>query len=238
MTEEHKSKKANPNRAGMYFSLFICILALAIGAFSAINRKNELYNSNAVTEESVVEIRKNQTDIKKQETTQISTTQTTAVSSTTVKSQKTTTTEETQSITANHFIMPLGGTLTKKFDKEKMQYSETFGDWRLHLGIDISAKSGTEVFSSGKGKVKKVYKDDSLGDTVAIDHGNGIVCYYCGLSNIVVNKGDIVEIGKKIGVVGEVPSEISEKPHLHFEVEKDGAKVNPIKELELDEKND
>ena len=227
---EHKEKKPNPNKAGMYFSLFICILALAIGAVSAVNRKNELYNSNTVTEKSVVEIRKNQTDIKKE--TQITTT----FYPTTTTFAKTT--AETQSFTANSFIMPLGGTIGKKFSKEKMQFSKTFNDWRLHLGIDIFSKKGTDVFSAGKGRVKKVYKDSALGDTVVINHGNGIVCYYCGLENIKVSKGDIVEIGKKIGVIGKVPCEISEKPHLHFEVEKDGAKVDPIKELELDSKSE
>ena len=69
-------------------------------------------------------------------------------------------------------------------------------------------------------------------------HNNLGSAFHEQMAKFNINKGDIVEIGKKIGVVGEVPSEISEKPHLHFEVEKDGAKVNPIKELELDEKND
>ncbi len=230
---EHKAKKPNPNKAGMYFSLFICILALAIGTVSAVTKKNELYNSNKITEKSVVEIRKNQTDVKKETTTEF---KPTTSSQTTKATEKTT--AETQSFTANHFIMPLGGTLTKEFSKEKLQFSKTFNDWRTHLGIDISAKKGTPVFSAGKGRVKKVFKDEVLGKTAVINHGNGIVCIYSGLSGVTVNKGDIVEIGKQIGVVGEVPSEIGEKPHLHFETEKDGAKVDPIKELELDEKGE
>ena len=77
MGNEHKKGRANPNKAGMYFSLAVCIVALAIGAFSAVNRKNELYNSNVATTESIVEIRKNQTDVTKA-TTEVSAVSTTA----------------------------------------------------------------------------------------------------------------------------------------------------------------
>lgn len=230
MGNEHKKGRVSPNKAGMYFSLAVCVLALAIGAFSAVNRKNELYESELSTTEKVVEIRKNQTDVTK-ETTEI-TTKTTTSEKTTA-----TTTSETQttSIVANHFVMPVGGTLDKEFSNEKLQYSETYGDWRLHQGIDIAAKKGTEVCSAGKGKIKKVYDDELLGETVVIDHGNGIECYYCGVKSVTVSKGDVVEIGEKIGVIGDVPSEIADETHLHFMVLKDGKEVNPIRELELED---
>ena len=223
MGNEHKTGRANPNKAGMYFSLAVCILALALGAFSAINRRNELFENNTGTE-SVVEIRKNQTDVTK------STTVTTTVTTTQVSTTNQTTTKNP---VANHFVMPVGGTLKKEFSNERLQYCETYGDWRLHQGIDIAAKKGTEVCSAGKGKVKKVYVDDMKGETVIIDHGNGVVCYYCGLKNVTVSKGDILEIGQKIGVIGDIPSEIADETHLHFEVTRDSKVVDPIKELEL-----
>lgn len=231
MDNENKNRKANPNKAGMYFSLFICILALAIGTFSAVTRKNELYDSSSVTTEPVVEIRKNKTDVKKETS---STTKAEENQATTVTEQKknTTTQKVTISPVANRFIMPLGGKVDKKFDKEKMQYSQTYGDWRLHTGIDISAKSGTRVFASGKGKVIKVYTDEALGNTVVIDHGNSTIAYYSGLGNITVKKGDILEIGTRIGTVGEIPSEIAEQPHIHFEIEINGEKADPLKILE------
>lgn len=225
MGNEHKKGRANPNKAGMYFSLAVCIVALGIGAFSAVNRKNELYENNVATTESVVEIRKNQTDVTK-ETTESQTTTTTK--------ETTTKTQTTTSIIANHFVLPVGGTIKKEFSNENLQYSETYGDWRLHQGVDIAAKKGTQVNSSGKGKVKKVYTDDMLGETVVIDHGNNIEAYYCGLSNVVVSKGDVVEISQKIGVIGDIPSETADETHLHFMVKIDGNEVDPIKELELE----
>lgn len=236
MGKEHKTGRVNPNKAGMYFSLCICILALAIGAFSAVTRKNELYNSNAVTTQSVVEIRKNQTDVKKQtttkkiETTKASTTAKPSEKTTSVTSQTT-----TARVVANHFVMPVGGTLKKEFSNNKLVYSETYSDWRIHDGIDINAKKGTDVLSAGKGRVKKVYTDEKYGKTVVIDHGNGVVCYYCGLKSIRVAKDDVLEISQKIGVIDEIPSEIADETHLHFSVEKDGKKVDPIKELELNQ---
>lgn len=233
MNNEHKNKKANPNKAGMYFSLIICVLALAIGSFSAVSRKNELYNSSSVTTEPLVEIRKNKTDIKKETSTAKP-----SEKSTSPSSDENSTKASKQTVTinpvANKFIMPVGGTVDKKFDSEKMQYSQTYGDWRMHLGIDISAKKGTKVFSSGKGKVSKVYTDDFLGDTVVIDHGNSILGYYSGLNNILVKKGDVLEIGAQIGTVGEVPGEIAEKPHIHLEFEKNGKPADPLKILDTE----
>ena len=225
MGNEHKTGRVNPNKAGMYFSLVVCLVALIIGAISAAKNTNDLYNSTSVTTQSVVEIRKNKTDVTKQ----------TTVESTTVLPSSTTEKPTTTNIVANHFVMPIGGTIRKNFSNDKLQFSETYGDWRLHTGIDIAAKSGTPISTAGKGKVKKVYNDELLGETVVIDHGNNILGFYCGLKNIVVTKGDILEIGQKIGAVGNIPSEIAEEVHLHFAVKKDDKFVDPIKELELEE---
>ena len=232
MGNEHKKGRVNPNKAGMYFSLAVCVIALAIGSYSAVNRKSELYESGVTTTESVVEIRKNQTDVTKTdaENTTAKTTEKEVETQSTEKSSETTT-----SVVANHFVMPLGGTVKKEFSNENLQYSETYGDWRIHNGIDIAAKKGTEVCSTGKGKVKKVYDDSVLGKTVVIDHGNGIECYYCGVKSVSVTKGDVVEIGQRIGVVGNIPSEVADETHLHFMVLKEGKEVDPMKELELED---
>ncbi len=225
MGNEHKTGRVNSNKAGMYFSLVVCLVALVIGAISAAKNTNDLYNNTSVTTQSVVEIRKNKTDVTKQTTTQ----------TTTVPPSSTTKKPTTTNIVANHFVMPVGGTIKKEFSSDKLQFSETYGDWRLHSGIDIAAKTGTSVSTAGKGKVKKVYYDELLGDTVVIDHGNNILGFYCGLKNIVVTKGDVLEIGQKIGTVGDIPSEIAEEVHLHFAVKKDGKFVNPIEELEIED---
>lgn len=224
MGNEHKTGRVNPNKAGMYFSIVVCLAALIIGAISAAKNTNDLYNNTSVTTQSVVEIRKNQTDVTKKTTSKT----TTALPSSTTEKPTTT------NIVANHFVMPVGGTIDKNYSNDKLQFSETYKDWRLHNGIDIATKKGTTVTTAGKGKVKKVYNDELLGETVVIDHGNNILCYYSGLKNIIVNKGDVLEIGQKIGAVGDIPSEIADEIHIHFAVKKDGKFVDPIEELELE----
>jgi len=224
MGNEHKKGRVDQNKTGMYFSLAVCIVAILIGSVSAIKNKNDLYNNVSLTTKSVVEIRKNQTDVTKQTTV---TTQT--VPTTVITTAKPTTT----SIVANKFVMPVGGRLKKEFSNQKLQYCETYGDWRLHLGVDIAAKKGTDVVSAGKGKVKKVYYDDLYGKTIVIDHGNGVIANYCGVKSVVVSKGDIVEIGERIAVIGEIPCEVADEIHLHFSVKRDSKFVDPIEELEL-----
>lgn len=229
MGNEHKKGRVTPNKAGMYFSLAVCVIALALGSFSAVNKKNELYNEGSIaTTQSVVEIRKNQTDVTKQ-----SETATTAISTATTKETETKTTTTT-SVVANHFVMPLGGTVKKEFSGTKLVYSETFADWRHHDGVDIAAEKGTQVNSAGKGKVAKVFDDVNFGKTVVINHGNGVLAYYCGLNSVCVSKDDVVEISQKIGVVGDIPCEVADRAHLHLKVTVDGNLVDPIKELEID----
>ena len=80
-----ENKKINANRVGLIFSIGVCVLALGIGAFSYSNRSEKLYEKNAVTTKSVVEIRKNQENVQKDSsTTKASSTTTTASQSTTL----------------------------------------------------------------------------------------------------------------------------------------------------------
>ena len=218
MGNEHKKGRANQNRVGMYFSLSVCVVAILLGSVSAIKNKNDLYNNVAVTTKEVVEIRKNQTDVTKQ---------TTVTTQTTTK----TTTQTTTSIVANHFVMPVGGKLNKEFSNQKMQYCETYGDWRLHLGIDIAAKKGSDVVSAGKGKVKKVYVDDLFGKVVVIDHGNGVQTryYHMKKGSLVVKAGQKVSRGQPIGQIGATGYVTG--AHLHFEIRVNGKSINPMSYL-------
>ena len=72
-----------------------------------------------------------------------------------------------------------------------------------------------------------------LGNCVKIDHGNNIIAYYCGLNNATVKKGDVVEVGKTIGGIGEITDESADEYHLHFAVQKDDKWVDPIKTLKI-----
>ena len=129
---------------------------------------------------------------------------------------------------APFFTMPVTGEILKGFDTEKLQYSETYKDWRLHTGIDIAAAKGTKVLSCAQGVVTDCYKDPVLGQVVAVDHGGGIIAFYCGLNEKpVVKAGDKVEAGTQLGVIAAIPGESVEQAHLHLEIEKNGEPIAP-----------
>ncbi|MGV6861082.1 MAG: M23 family metallopeptidase [Putridiphycobacter sp.] len=97
---------------------------------------------------------------------------------------------------------------------------------RMHWGLDFTANTGTNVYATGNGKViateKKMW---GYGQSIIIDHGYGYKTRYAHLSGFNVKVGDIVSRGQIIGYVGSTGK--STAPHLHYEVEKNGKKVNP-----------
>ncbi len=135
---------------------------------------------------------------------------------------------------AESFISPIEGTVLKRYDDIALQYSATYGDMRIHLGLDIKAAADTDVVSCGSGTVIKVYDDNLLGRVVEIDHGNGITVKYCGLAdNVTVSVGDTVNQNEKLATLSGVPSECADEMHLHIEATKDGKSADPVKILKL-----
>ncbi len=144
--------------------------------------------------------------------------------------------EEAQTAASEEFIsfqMPIEGTIIKQFDLEKLQYSATFGDMRLHSGIDIVAVAGTPVMITANGSVKSIEEDALMGSVVTLEHAGGYESIYCGIEEIKFKVGDEVKIGKVLGVVGEIPSECLDDDHLHFEIKKDGKSVSPLEAVNM-----
>ena len=96
---------------------------------------------------------------------------------------------------------------------------------RFHYGMDFTAATGTDVFATGIGVVKSASRETGYGNTIVIDHGYGYDTYYSHLSKINVTVGQKVNRGDIIGFVGSTGT--STAPHLHYEVSKNGVKVNP-----------
>jgi len=96
---------------------------------------------------------------------------------------------------------------------------------RFHYGMDFTAATGTDVFATGIGVVKEASRETGYGNRVVIDHGFGYETFYAHLSKISVKVGQKVNRGDVIGFVGSTGT--STAPHLHYEVSKNGAKVNP-----------
>jgi murein DD-endopeptidase MepM/ murein hydrolase activator NlpD len=104
---------------------------------------------------------------------------------------------------------------------------------KMHKGIDVAAPTGTKVYAAGSGKVLKITSsEDGYGNCIIIEHGFGFVSRYAHLSGFKIKEGDEVKKGDLIGLVGSTGR--STGPHLHYEIEKDGEKIDPKKYIKFD----
>ena len=98
---------------------------------------------------------------------------------------------------------------------------------KMHLGMDFSAPRGTAIYATGDGKIIRADNNSSgYGKHIRIDHGYGYLTLYAHLSKYNVKKGQKIKRGDIIGYVGSTGR--SQAPHLHYEVFKDNARINPI----------
>ena len=97
----------------------------------------------------------------------------------------------------------------------------------MHWGMDFSAKTGTPIYATGDGTIARAdARAVGFGNHVRIDHGFGYVSIYAHMDKIVVRRGNKVKRGDLIGYVGNTGRSVA--PHLHYEIVKDGRKINPI----------
>jgi murein DD-endopeptidase MepM/ murein hydrolase activator NlpD len=96
-----------------------------------------------------------------------------------------------------------------------------------HRGIDIKAPFGEPVLATADGKVNDhwIY-DKEFGRCVLLVHEHGFKTFYGHMSKVIVHEGDFVKKGQPIGYIGSTGS--STGPHIHYEIIKNGIKVDPI----------
>ena len=98
---------------------------------------------------------------------------------------------------------------------------------RMHTGIDFAAKTGTPIYATGDGMVIDPKGSESgYGNVIVINHGYGYESLYGHMSRIVAKIGDVVKRGQLIGYVGSTG--LSVAPHCHYEIIKNGKKIDPI----------
>jgi len=132
-------------------------------------------------------------------------------------------------IVARKFTSPIEGEVVKSFSADELTFSKTYKDMRIHSATDFSCEESSAVLSCGNGLVTSVINDAELGVCVEIDHGNGVIAYYCGLKdNLPVSKGTAVNEKTVIGYIGEIPGECADGSHLHLEFYKNGEAVDPM----------
>ena len=106
--------------------------------------------------------------------------------------------------------------------------SDPFTKYRkMHWGMDFTAPRGTPIYASGDGIVKRAdSRSTGYGKHIRIDHGYGYTSLYAHLYKYNVRKNQQVKRGDLIGFVGSTGR--SQAPHLHYEINKDGKRINPI----------
>ncbi|MBQ8550743.1 MAG: M23 family metallopeptidase [Clostridia bacterium] len=230
---KHKTKKFLEGR-GFYIVLAACIAAVCVAAWSAAatisSVEDDVTSSSSYNQQTEVSSQKPPVSSLEQVGQNVSDVSDTRPP---VSSEQKPSSSDVSSKASVSFTMPINGNVGKGFSDSNLQYSKTYGDMRLHLGVDLQAKEGTEVKAAAGGTVTDI-KDDSLwGKTVVIDHGYGIVVHYCGLKNITTQKGEKLSAGTKIGEVGTVPCECEDHSHIHVAVVKDGKYISPLELLAM-----
>ena len=127
----------------------------------------------------------------------------------------------------NQFIMPVKGIISGVYGSQRILNGKP--KWP-HYGIDIAAKQGTMIKSSGSGIVTMA-EDDLYytGGTIIMDHGHGISTIYSHLETVMVSVGDKINQGDIIGTVGSTGR--STGPHLDFRVNWFQTRLDPMSVL-------
>jgi murein DD-endopeptidase MepM/ murein hydrolase activator NlpD len=121
----------------------------------------------------------------------------------------------------------IGGTLQSGFGH---RYDPFTNRLAFHAGLDITGPDGSKILSAADGVVSFAGWNGAYGNMVEIEHGNGITTRYGHLSRLLVNPGQPVARGDRIGVQGSTGR--STGPHLHYEVRFHDEALNPKKFLE------
>lgn len=127
-----------------------------------------------------------------------------------------------KNLNVNNFVLkkPVKGGITTS------GFGETISRTASHNGHDWAVNTGTKVRAAAEGVVELAYFSESYGYNILINHNNGFKTRYAHLSEVKVSKGEKVEQSQVIALSGSTG--FSTGPHLHFEVVKDGKRVNPI----------
>ncbi len=120
------------------------------------------------------------------------------------------------------FKLPVSGRLSGTFGKRRFFNGQAR---RPHSGLDIAAATGTDVATPAAGKVIETGNYFFNGNTVFIDHGEGLVSMYCHLDSIAVEVGQELRQGEvlaQVGMTGRVTG-----PHLHWTVSLNNIRIDP-----------
>ena len=137
------------------------------------------------------------------------------------------------------FVMPCeNAQIIKRYTSDTIVFNSTLGAYMGHMGIDFSAPEGTEVHCVYEGVIESITTSYLNGTTVTVDHGNNLKTVYNSIeANENLYEGAKVSQGAVLGTVSANNlQEYKDGPHLHFEVFKNGEKIDPEEYLIGEEK--
>ena len=125
-------------------------------------------------------------------------------------------------IIPDQFIWPIDGRVSGLFGRRRVFNGQPR---RPHSGMDIAAPTGTEIHAPADGVIRDTGDYFFNGNTVFIDHGQGLVTMFCHMDKIDVEAGQTIKQGDVIGTVGMTGRVTG--PHLHLGVSLNDARVEP-----------
>ncbi|PZO15519.1 MAG: peptidase [Leptolyngbya foveolarum] len=130
---------------------------------------------------------------------------------------------------AGPLLRPSQGYVSTEYGVQRY-YNGVFAEDYYHRGVDYAAATGSAVVSPAAGYVRLVGEETNgfelHGNTIGIDHGQGVLSIMIHLSRIDVKEGDFVTAGQVIGGVGSTGA--STGPHLHWGLYVNGIAVDPV----------
>jgi len=120
------------------------------------------------------------------------------------------------------FVLPVTGELSSPFGLRRFFNQQPR---KPHSGIDIAAPEGAPIQAPAAGKIIESGDFFFNGNSVFIDHGQGLITMYCHMRETYVKPGQIIKQGDPIGAVGQTGRATG--PHLHWSVSLNNARVDP-----------
>ena len=124
--------------------------------------------------------------------------------------------------TYTNFLLPVQGPISSPFGLKRFLNDQPRNP---HSGLDIAASEGIPIKTTAAGIVVATGEYFFNGNTVLVDHGQGLITMYCHMSRIDVAVGDNLEAAQLIGAVGQTGRVTG--PHLHWSVSLNNARVDP-----------
>ncbi len=235
--ENKRSFKRMLKSNGLYFAIALCLLAAGSIGYSSVNKNTPSTAQDSITlptaQNPAAKVNEKENDYKVEiridEFTEAATDEPSTAAVFENSAPEVTSQEEPVI-----FYSPVSLSIGADYSMGIPVFSETMNDYRTHNGVDFKGVKGESVKTTGKGTVVSVTKDALWGNTVTIDHGNGITSSISGLADeMLISVGSVLEERTIIGVVGDIPVESEEDAHVHLEMRANGELVDPIEILGL-----